>query len=107
MGDAILKFILTEYFFDKGYDKAAISTKKQQLENNKVLYSLDNESGIYNYAYNDLYFSDEAPLENKVYHSQHDVYIEAVITAIYKDKGMEYCKNWCIEFLKEYKILDC
>jgi len=27
LGDAILKFILTEYLFDKGYDKAAISKK--------------------------------------------------------------------------------
>lgn len=105
LGDSLLKFILTEYLFDNGYDKAEITTKKQQLEDNTSLYNLCNDSGIFRYAYNDLYFSDNAPLENQVYHSKHDVYIEAIIAAIYKDKGIEYCKNWTIKFLQQHLIL--
>ncbi len=105
LGDSLLKFILTEYLFDNNYDKADITQKKQQLEDNNTLYNLCNESGIFRYAYNDLYFSDEAPLENQVYHSKHDVYIEAIIAAIYKDKGIEYCKNWTISFFKQHNIL--
>ena len=88
LGDSLLKFILTEYLFDNNYDKADITQKKQQLEDN-----------------NTLYFSDEAPLENQVYHSKQDVYIEAIIAAIYKDKGIEYCKNWTISFFKQHNIL--
>ena len=106
LGDALLKFILTEYLFDYGYDKNVISQNRKLLENNDTLYELCCKIGIYDYAYNDSCFSGEAPLENKVSHSKHDVYIEAIIAAIYKDKGMEYCKKWCIEFLKEYKILN-
>lgn len=105
LGDSILKFILTEYLFDNGYDKAKITTKKQQLEDNTTLYNLCNDSGIFRYAYNDLYFSDNAPLENQVYHSKHDVYIEAIIATIYKDKGIKYCKKWTIQFLQRHQIL--
>jgi len=98
LGDSLLKFILTEYLFDKDYDKADITTKKQQLEDNTTLFNLCNDSGIFRYAYNGSYFSDNAPLENQVHHSKHDVYIEAIIAAIYKDKGFEYCKKWTISF---------
>lgn len=102
LGDSLLKFILTEYLFDSGYDKAEITTKKRPLEDNTTLYNLCIDSGIFRYAYNDLYFSDEASSENQVYHSKHDVYIEAIIAAIYKDKGIEYCKNWTIKFLQHH-----
>lgn len=105
LGDAILKFVLSEYLFDKGCDKAEITQKKQTLEDNSTLYNLCNESGIFRYAYNDLYFSDNATLENQVCHSKHDVYIEAIIAAIYKDKGFVYCKQWVVSFFQKYNIL--
>ena len=105
LGDAILKFVLTEYLFDKGCDKAEITQKKQIIEDNNTLFDLCNKCGIFRYAYNDLYFSYNAPLENQVYHSKHDVYIEAIIAAIYKDKGFEYCKKWIISFFQQYSIL--
>ena len=87
LGDAILKCILTEHLLDKGYDKAEITQEKQTLEGNSTLYTLCNNSGIFKYAYNDLCFSDDALSNNQVYHSNHDVYIEAIIAAVYKDKG--------------------
>ena len=102
LGDAILKFILSEYFFDKKYDKAEITRKREKLENNKTLVDLRNEANILDYAYNDQYFSCKAPKENKVPHSKHDVYIEAIIAAIYKDRGMDYCRNWVISFFKKH-----
>ena len=105
LGDAILKFVLTEYLFDKGCDKAEITQKKQTLEDNNTLFDLCNTSNIFKYAYNDMYFSDNAPPENRVYHSSHDVYIEAIIAAIYKDKGFAYCKEWVISFFQKYGIL--
>ena len=105
LGDAILKFILTEYLFGKGYDKGDITEKKKQLEKNGTLFNLCNKSGIFNYAYNDKYFSLDAPKQNKVPHSKHDIYIEAIIAAIYKDKGLDYCKEWVISFFQQYGIL--
>ena len=105
LGDAILKFVLSEYLFDKGCDKAEITRKKQTLEDNATLYNLCNKSGIFRYGYNDLHFSDNAPLENQVCHSKHDVYIEAIIAAIYKDKGFEYCKRWVVSFFQKYNNL--
>lgn len=105
LGDAILKFVLSEYLFDKGCDKAEITQKKQTLEDNSTLFNLCIKSGIYRYAYNDFYFSADAPKENQVYHSAHDVYIEAIIAAIYKDKGFDYCKKWVISFFQSYGVL--
>lgn len=105
LGDALLKFILTEFLFDKKFDKSEITQRKQVIENNDTLYDLCVLSGIFKYAYNDLYFSENAPQENQVYHSKHDVFIEAIIAAIYKDKGFEYCKNWVITFLQRHAVL--
>ena len=100
LGDTILKFILTEYLFDKGYDKDEITHKKEPLERNSTLYGLCEKSGIFKYAYNDYYFYDNAPPENRVPHPAHEVYIEAIIAAIYKDRGLDYCKEWVISFLQ-------
>lgn len=105
LGDAILKFILSEYLFDKGCDKAEITERKQKIENNDLLFDLCNKSGIFEYAYNDISFFNDAPQENQVSHSIHDVYIEEIIAAIYKDKGFDYCKKWVVAFFKKHNIL--
>ncbi|MDE6442415.1 MAG: hypothetical protein K2L12_06685 [Clostridia bacterium] len=105
LGDAILKFVLTEYLFDKRCNKAEITSRKKDIEKNDTLFNLCNESCVFNYAYNDKYFSPDAPKQNKVPHSKHDVYIEAIIAAIYKDKGFEYCRKWIISFFQQYGIL--
>ena len=101
LGDSILKFVLTEFLFDKGYDKSQITKKKEKLEKNDFLYNLCNSTGIIKYAFNDNYFYEEAPKECQVYHAKHDVYIEAIIAAIYKDRGLEYCKQWIISFIEQ------
>ena len=98
LGDAVLKLILSEYFFDKGYDKAEITKEKEKIENGSALSDLCSKSKIIKYAYNNTSFFDDAPQNNQVAHPDHDPYIEAIIAAIYKDKGFDYCKNWVIEF---------
>ena len=105
LGDAVLKLILTEYLYDKKYNKAEITNTKQKIEDNNSLFELCNRYGVYNYAYNDLYFFTEAPLEKQLPHPQHDFYIEAIIGAIYKDKGFEYCKNWTMKFFSKNNCL--
>ena len=104
LGDAVLKLILTEYLFDKGYDKAEITKEKEKIENGSTLFDLCNKSKIIEYAYNDTSFFDNAPQNNLVAHPEHDPYIEAIIAAIYKDKGLKYCRSWVIEF---FRINNC
>ena len=102
LGDSILKFILSEQLFNKGFDKAQITQKRIELENNGTLYRLCNDCGIIDYAYNDTAFYREAPEHNRVPNpTEHSPYIEAIIGAIYKDRGMKYCKKWVITFFSK------
>lgn len=102
LGDAILKFILTEYLFCKYNDKAKITQKRIEFENNDTLYRFCNEYGIIDYAYHDENFYNVAPKHNQVPNpSDHSPYIEAIIAAIYLDRGMKYCKDWVIKFFKK------
>lgn len=106
-GDSIIKFVISEYLFDKKADKGKITVIKQHLEDNETLYNICNETGINQYAYNGVFFAPDAPLEQQVFHSKHDVYIEAIIAAIYKDKGFEYVKEWTLDFFKKNsRLLD-
>ena len=105
LGDAVLKLILSEYLFDKDYDKAKITKEKEKIENGSTLFDLCNKSKIIKYAYNNTNFFDNAPQNNQVAHPEHDPYIEAIIAAIYKDKGLEYCRNWVISFFNKYNCL--
>ena len=106
LGDSILKFVLTEYFFDKVQDKKYITDEKKKIEDNKTLFELSNQLKIYEFAHNDKYFYGESPKEDKVSNKKHNSYIEAIIGAIYKDKGIEYTKEWVIDFLKKNKVLE-
>ena len=96
---------MTEYFFDQKEDKGYITDEKQKIEDNKSLYNIFNQLKLYEYAYNGESFYDKAPEENKVSNSKHNQYVESMIGAIYKDKGLNYTKEWVVCFLKNNKIL--
>lgn len=109
LGDAILKFVLTNNFFKKESTKREITEKRKDLENNKILYKVTMNEGIINYAYNDKHFYDEEsiPKHEKVVDKKHDTYLEAIIGAIYKDSNTETVKEWIdrwlIPLLEKYK----
>ena len=107
LGDSVLKLILTERLFDdkNKYDKAQITEKRKEVENNYSLYELCDNYGIIKYAHNDTHFYGNAPNHNKVPHPKPDIYIEAIIAAIYLDRGIKYCKKWVIDFLKKNNCL--
>ena len=105
LGDSILKCILVEYFFDKREDKKYITDAKKEIEDNKTLFSIFNQLGLYEFAHNNDYFYGDAPEEKRVSNSNHNQYVEAIIGAIYKDKGFEYAKKWVINFLKNNEKL--
>jgi dsRNA-specific ribonuclease len=96
LGDAVMKLIWSEYFFDKGLDKDEITVRKAALEQNATLRKISDEKGIARFAYNDEFFADEAPDNRKLPYGKHDIYVEAIIAAIYKDRGLDYVRQWLI-----------
>ena len=96
LGDAVMKLIWSEYFFDKGLDKDEITVRKAALEQNATLRQISDEKGIARFAYNDEFFADEAPDNRKLPYGKHDIYVEAIIAAIYKDRGLDYVRQWLI-----------
>ncbi|MBQ8357770.1 MAG: hypothetical protein IJX39_08200 [Clostridia bacterium] len=102
VGDAVLKLIWSEYFFDKGFDKDEISAKKADAEKNATLKQICDRVGIYAYAYNDAYFSDEAPRNQRLPYGNHDIYLEAIVAAVYRDRGLEYAREWVLKFWKKH-----
>ncbi len=94
LGDTVLKLIITERLYLEGKDRDGITIKKSDIENNKALHLKTLEFNIQNFAYNDQYFFDEAPQHQQLPNPGHDIYIEAIIGAIYLDRGLKYCKSW-------------
>jgi ribonuclease-3 len=91
VGDALLKFIISDKLYKEGNDKGTITVERIKLEKNETLCKVCDNLTIYDYAYNDNGFENP--------HRKHDFYIEAIVAAIYYDKGFEYTKKWLNEFL--------
>ena len=94
LGDSVLKMIITEKLYLEGMDRGDITISKKEIENNRSLHFKTLAFSIQSFAYNDQYFFDEAPQHLKLPNPGHDIYIEAIIGAIYLDRGLEYCKSW-------------
>lgn len=102
LGDAVLKLIWSEYFFSLGLDKDEITRRKASLEKNATLKALCDKVGVYGFAYNDDYFGSEAPKKSRLPYGNHDFYLEAIIAAIYLDRGLDYTRDWVIHFWKKH-----
>lgn len=107
LGDAVLKLIWSEHFFAQGLDKDEITARKADLENNGTLKNLCDLVGAQAYAYNDHYFASEAPAHSRLPHRDHDFYIEAIIAAIYLDRGLEFTRRWVLDFWGAHEEAIC
>ena len=94
LGDTVLKMIITEKLYLEGKDRGDITINKSDIEKNTTLHLKTLKYNIQSFAYNDQYFFDEAPQHLQLPNPGHDIYIEAIIGAIYLDRGLKYCKNW-------------
>ena len=86
VGDAILKAILSDYFFSSNCEarKGEITKNKEKLENNNVVYEVMERFDLKQYTYNDYAFSTDPQKDHqKVGDSKHNQYIEAIVAAIY------------------------
>ena len=101
VGDAMLKAILADYLFQKNFKKGQITCIKQELECNSTLHSILMKEELLQYAYNDHGFCYD-PLQDhqKVSTSpKHTPYIEAIVAALYYDKGFDEAKKWVNAYL--------
>ena len=110
LGDAILKLLIAEELYDTDTEarKGDLTDKKMHLENNKVLSNIIDGENLRPYTYNQNYFyGDDYPDHEKVAGNKHDVYIEAIVAAIYKDSDYDtvkkWFKDWLLPLLKKYK----
>lgn len=94
LGDAVLKLLVTEKLYRQGKDRGDVTIDKISIEKNDALHYNTLKLNIQRYAYNDQFFFDEAPQHKRLPNPKHDIYIEAVIGAIYLDRGLEYCREW-------------
>ena len=102
VGDAILKAILSDYFFSSNCEarKGEITKNKEKLENNNVLYEVMERFDLKQYTYNDYaFFTDPQEDHQKVGDSKHNQYIEAIVAAIYYDQGFDKAKEWVLDYL--------
>ena len=114
VGDAILKFVLTDILSKKGTEtKGEITKNRIALENNLVLHRLMEKEGLIDYAYNEWHFHKDSniPEHEKVVDKKHDSYMEAIIGAIYYDSNYDVTRSWIWEWLlpllEKYKIKSC
>lgn len=111
VGDGLLYGLLGERLLKEGLaTKELITNNRIDLENNDTQSGLIKNEGIINFAFNDKHFYDDQDvLDNeKVVSSDHNDYLEAIIAAIYYDRGYNYLKKWfdryLYDLLKKYKV---
>lgn len=103
IGDNVLKLSLSQKFYMECADKEYINNKKEKYETNEKLKAVCELLKIYQYAFNDENcYSDYLPDHKKIPRPKHDPYVEAVIGAMYLDKGLDYTSQWIDEWLVPY-----
>lgn len=109
VGDALIKFLLSDYLYEGTTKKGEISQHKEKMENNEVLYKIIVGEGWINYAYNKTHFREENDnyKNDKVSDKKHSQYLEAITASIYYDGGFNAVKKWfnntLLELLEKYK----
>lgn len=95
VGDNVLKLVLSHRLYIENADKQFINDKKELYENNELLKKVCDYLKVYEYAFNDEnFYSVNLADHKKLPHPAHDSYVEAIIGAIYIDKGFDYANMW-------------
>lgn len=104
LGSAILKMIVADELFDNGLSLREVDNHKNRPQDYEVLFRLDWENQIYRFAYDDI--GDYYNLSGGVHPPlpAHDLYIEAIVAAIYKDRGYDYTRQWVKNFFEKNGI---
>ena len=103
VGDAVIKTILADELYKAGFDKGIITQEKSNIEKTKFFVdNFVNPMGIFNFGYNEKWFYPEVVNNKQLQHEQvahpkHDFYFEAIVGAIYYDRGFVACKQWLLD----------
>lgn len=105
LGNAVLKQIVAEELFDKDLSLSEVDNHKNRPQDYEVLFHLDWKNRIYRFAYDDA--GDYYDLRGGVHPPlpAHDLYIEAIIAAIYKDRGYDYTRKWVNDFFEKNDLM--
>jgi len=97
VGDAVLKLVLAEYYYEQSKDKGRITIKKANEEKDEVLAMVSKTYGFTKLYYDETGShpdNDQLPSGEKAISTQ----FEATVYAIYKDIGPEGVKEWIISW---------
>lgn len=98
LGDSILNLIISEYLFreKKKWHSGQLTELKSKLTNGKFLNSLSNKCGLKKFVDQN---SRRLVISKKAYG---DV-LEALIAAIYLDKGFLFCSNFVLGLIQKHQ----
>lgn len=104
LGNAVLKMIVADELFEQGRSLREVDNHKNRPQDYEVLFHLDWESKLYRYAYDDHidYYDLSCGVHPPL--PAHDLYIEAIVAAIYKDRGYDYTRRWVTDFFKKNNL---
>ena len=96
LGDRVLSLVITEKHFRSGKPKGEITIERAEEEKEDHLKEIKVSIDISKYAFKKDYYSFEDQLSGreKVSIGGHEEFIEAIIAAIYLDRGMKYVRSW-------------
>lgn len=105
LGNAVLKMIVADELFDRDMSLGEVDNHKNRPQDYHVLLHLDWENKIYQYAYDDRidYYGRVGGVHPPL--PVHDLYIEAIVAAVYKDRGLDYTREWVMSFLRKNGIV--
>ena len=89
--------------------KGEITTAQSDLENNSIIHNMMLGKGLMAYFYNDLHFYKDPNIQfhEKVLCKEHDLYVEAIVGAVYYNSNYDITRRWILKWLlpllKRYK----
>ena len=97
VGDAVLKLVLAEHYYESSEDKGGITTKKASEENDAVQSMVAERSGFMKLRYDE---TDSHPNNDQLPSGEKatSTLFEAVVYAIYKDIGLDGVRKWVIDW---------
>ena len=104
LGDTVMRMLIADELFSSGKPMEEIYKHKNSASNSVFLCDIDLKLGIYRYAYDNYGFPSDSVLTGHAPIPARDLYVDAIVGAIYKDRGLDYTREWLFAFLERNGI---
>lgn len=104
LGDTVMRMLVADELFSTGKTMEEIYKHKNSASNSVFLCDIDLKLGLYRYAYNNYGFPSDSIFTGHAPIPARDLYVDAIVGAIYKDRGLEYTREWLFAFLERNGI---